>query len=72
AGYYLVGWTPLMLFAGLLAAQTFGFGNSLLTERGLLLAVVMETGVLMIALTQRAAHRQRRAQAGPSADRPVR
>lgn len=72
AGYYLVGWTPLMLFAGLLAAKTFGFGNSLLTERGLLLAVVMETGVLMIALTQRAAHRQRRAQAGPSADRPVR
>lgn len=72
AGYYLVGWTPLMLFAGLLAAKTFGFGDSFLTERGLLLAVVMETGVLMIALTQRAAHRQRRAQAGLPLDRPPR
>lgn len=62
AGYYLIGWTPLMLFAGLVAAKTFGLGNSYLTERGLLLAVVMETGVLMIALTQRAAERHRREQ----------
>lgn len=62
AGYYLIGWTPLMLFAGLLAAKTFGLGNSYLIERGLLLAVVMETGVLMIALTQRAAERHRREQ----------
>lgn len=72
AGYYLIGWTPLILFAGLLAAKNFGFGDSYLTERGLLLAVVMETGVLMIALTQRAAHRQRRAQAGSPPDRPSR
>lgn len=62
AGYYLIGWTPLMLFAGLVAAKTFGLGNSYLIERGLLLAVVMETGVLMIALTQRAAERHRREQ----------
>ena len=60
AGYYLIGWTPLLLFAGLLAAKTFGFGDSYLTERGLLLAVVLEAGVLMIALTQLAADRRRR------------
>lgn len=61
AGYYLLGWTPLMVFAGLIAAKTFGFGSFGWDEHGLVLAVVLESGVLMMALTQRAAARHRRA-----------
>ncbi|WP_217643222.1 7TM-DISM domain-containing protein [Lysobacter sp. cf310] len=61
AGYYLLGWTPLILFAGMIAAKTFGIGNTDWAERGLLLAIVLESGILMMALTQRAAARHRRA-----------
>lgn len=60
AGYYLIGWTPLMVFAGLVAAKTFGFGTFGWDEHGLVIAVVLESGVLMMALTQRAAARHRR------------
>ncbi|RDZ26643.1 7TM-DISM domain-containing protein [Lysobacter silvisoli] len=62
AGYYLLGWTPLMVFAGLLAAKTLGVGSASWAERGLVLAVVLESGVLMLALTQRAAERHRQTQ----------
>lgn len=61
AGYYLLGWTPLIAFAGLTAAKIHGIGNAEWAERGLLLAIVLESGVLMMALTQRAAARHRRA-----------
>lgn len=61
AGYYLLGWTPLMAFAGLIAIKTFGLGDIEWAERGLVVAVVLESGVLVLALTQRAAARHRRA-----------
>ncbi|WP_175489108.1 7TM-DISM domain-containing protein [Lysobacter sp. cf310] len=61
AGYYLLGWTPLMVFACLSALKAFGVGSAEWAERGLVLAVVLESGVLMMALTQRAAARHRRA-----------
>ena len=60
AGYYLLGWTPLMLFAGLLAGYTFGVGRAEWSDRGLVVAVVLESGVLVLALTQHAAERHRR------------
>ncbi|UHQ23486.1 7TM-DISM domain-containing protein [Lysobacter sp. 5GHs7-4] len=59
AGYYLLGWTPLMAFAGMLAAKTLGWGSVEWTEYGLILAVVLESGVLVMALTQRAARHHR-------------
>ncbi|WP_158549378.1 7TM-DISM domain-containing protein [Lysobacter silvisoli] len=62
AGYYLLGWTPLMAFAGMIAAKTFGIGQAYWPEYGLVLTVVLESGVLMLALTQRAAERHRRGQ----------
>lgn len=68
AGYYLLGWTPLMLFAAVLAAYTFGAGRAEWADRGLVVAVVLESGVLVLALTQRAARHHRSAQP----DRPAR
>lgn len=59
AGYYLLGWAPLMVFAGLLAANAFGIGGIEWGDRGLVVAVVLESGVLVLALTQRAAQRYR-------------
>ncbi|KRD73599.1 7TM-DISM domain-containing protein [Lysobacter sp. Root983] len=59
AGYYLLGWTPLMAFAALIAIKTFGLGDIEWAERGLVVAVVLESGVLVLALTQRAAARHR-------------
>lgn len=58
AGYYLLGWAPLMVFAGLLAANSLGIGGEW-GDRGLVVAVVLESGVLMLALTERAARRHR-------------
>lgn len=60
AGYYLLGWTPLMAFAALIAARTLGVGSIEWTEYGLILGVVLESGVLIMALTQRAARHHRR------------
>ncbi|RDZ26644.1 sensor domain-containing diguanylate cyclase [Lysobacter silvisoli] len=59
AGYYLLGWTPLLLFVGVLAAYPFGVGRAEWADRGLALAAVLESGVLALALSQHAANRHR-------------
>jgi len=59
AGYYLLGWTPLLLFVVLVATNPFGFAGGEWAERGLALAAVIESGVLALALSQHAANRHR-------------
>jgi diguanylate cyclase (GGDEF)-like protein len=59
AGYYLLGWTPLLVFVVLVAINPFGFASGEWAERGLALAAVLESGVLALALSQHAANRHR-------------
>lgn len=59
AGYYLLGWTPLLVFVALVAINPFGFASGEWAERGLAMAAVLESGVLALALSQHAANRHR-------------
>ncbi|HEY0503732.1 MAG TPA: diguanylate cyclase [Lysobacter sp.] len=59
AGYYLLGWTPLLAFVVLVAINPFGFASGQWADRGLALAAVLESGVLALALSQHAANRHR-------------
>lgn len=59
AGYYLLGWTPLLTLTAMIAANTLGLQTSDWAERGLTLTAVLESGVLALALSQHAANRHR-------------
>lgn len=59
AGYYLLGWTPMLVFAAALAANTLGLQDAEWAERGLALTAVLESAVLALALSQHAANRHR-------------
>ncbi|MEH6413938.1 sensor domain-containing diguanylate cyclase [Pseudomonas sp. CGJS7] len=59
AGYYLLGWTPMLVLAGALAANMLGLQDAEWAERGLALTAVLESAVLALALSQHAANRHR-------------
>ncbi|MBT2748401.1 MULTISPECIES: diguanylate cyclase [unclassified Lysobacter] len=59
AGYYLLGWTPMLVLAAALAANILGLQDAEWAERGLALTAVLESAVLALALSQHAANRHR-------------
>ncbi|GHA87311.1 hypothetical protein GCM10007067_26520 [Lysobacter bugurensis] len=59
AGYYLVGWTPLVAIAALVGAHRLGVVNAPWASALLAPAAVMEALVLAFALTRQATHRRR-------------
>ncbi len=59
AGYYLLGWTPMLVFAAAFAANALGLQDAEWAERGLALTAVLEAAVLALALSQHAANRHR-------------
>ena len=59
AGYYLLGWGPLLAMVVLVAANLLGLVNAPWAEQWLPALAVLESGVLVMALSQHAANRHR-------------
>jgi diguanylate cyclase (GGDEF)-like protein len=61
AGYYLLGWGPLLGMVLVVAGHLLGFFNAPWAEQLLPAMAVLESGVLVLALSQHAANRHRMA-----------
>jgi diguanylate cyclase (GGDEF)-like protein len=59
AGYYLLGWGPLLAMVLAMAGHLLGFFNAPWAEQLLPAMAVLESGVLVLALSQHAANRHR-------------
>lgn len=59
AGYYLLGWGPLLAMVVMVAAHMLGIVNAPWAEQLLPAMAVLESGVLVLALSQHAANRHR-------------
>ncbi|GAB3746598.1 sensor domain-containing diguanylate cyclase [Lysobacter olei] len=59
AGYYLLGWAPLLAMVLLVAGHLLGVVNAPWAEQWLPAMAVLESGVLVLALSQHAANRHR-------------
>ena len=59
AGYYLLGWGPLLAMVVLVAAHLLGVTHAPWAEQLLPAMAVLESGVLVLALSQHAANRHR-------------
>ncbi len=59
AGYFLIGWTPLLAVVLMLVCHQFGLVDLPWVQRLLPLAAVLQSAVLALALSQHAANRHR-------------
>lgn len=59
AGYFLLGWTPLLAVVALMSGHQLGLVDAPWVERVLPLCAVLQSGVLALALGQHAANRHR-------------